>query len=222
VRHRYEIDSYNYGPKDDPAAIDASDLLNDLALDIPQSIGAQINLNAPDASYLNSFTIKPDSEPNVKPLGEVKKSWIERNTLQIIQGRAFRQGDNSRWKSTVYIGQLGDKIKKELIPLDSNINGDDYRRFSTEMKLIVIFSLIEDALNLPSSQLPSGQRPQVVWGLVAATVDTVRDLVNRGVMRNLGEGKRPLESIEAADPDFEVGVEIVREISSIGTEKECS
>jgi hypothetical protein len=226
AKHRYAIVPYNYGAKegDSEPIKEANQLLQALALDVETSIANEINLDVPDASYLQSFTISaPQFESAPMSIGDVKKRWIEQNILQIIQATALKHGDEIIWDSSIYIGSLGSNIKKEQIRLQSNINGDDYKRASEQMKLIVLFSLVEDALNLPSSQSPVGQTSRVVCGLIGLGRSYIINLVELGVFQrqDAGSPSDPVAKVTTVGGQFEVGPQIVGEMASIRADKQC-
>ncbi len=224
VGHRYAIEQWNYGVAEDNEAIrKANQLLAALTVDIEASLVDQINLEAPDATYLQSFKVlAPQTEPSPMSIGDVKKRWIEQNTLQIIQATAFKQGDKTIWNSWIYVGSLGSTIKKEQFRLVINIDGDSYNQAAEEVKLFVAFSLIEDALALPSSQAPSGQQTQVLCGLVTVSEKSIRNLIRLGVLQTPSLGADPFQGVTAIDPDFDVGPQIVKEIGALRSQRQCS
>ena len=90
------------------------------------------------------------------------------------------------------------------------------------MKLFVAFSLIEDALALPSSQAPSGQQTQVLCGLVTVSEKSIRNLIRLGVLQTPSLGANWLQGVTAIDPDFDVGPQIVKEIGALRSQRQCS
>jgi hypothetical protein len=224
AKHRYAIIPFSYGAKEGESEPinEANQLLQVLALDVETSIANQINLDVPEASYLQSFTISPPQfEPAPMSIGDVKKRWVDQSILQIIQATASKNGDQVIWNSSIYIGSLGSNIKKEQISLRSNINGDDYKSASEKMKLIVLYSLIEDALTLPTVK---DQTSRVVCGLISLGRDYIINLIDLGVFQRQDAGNPgdPVTKVSSSGDQFEVGPQIVGEMAKIGASKQCS
>jgi len=81
--------------------------------------------------------------------------WKGTNTLQLLSGIVFDQGDSITVMTQVYLGLLPEYLKKSLIEIELNVSPEEYRKTRDIYSALTLYTILVDAMDKKPAYIAS-------------------------------------------------------------------
>ena len=127
--------------------------------------------------------VSPAPQPTVPPAAMIEQRWRNRNAIQIVVGHGERNGAQSAFQGSIYLGQLRGRLPI-AIPIAQAIEGQSYERSSNFVLVVALYALSVDAAAVPATSCQLLRSAARLGSRLPATL-TSAATVNAGIMADL-------------------------------------